>query len=411
MAKISNPFTAFNRALYLRIKGFLDRELQCGYVSYQRQALPADQQQRLHAAQAAVLSQELDWLAQRYAPGAVSRSRIEAEMAAEKWQQPPLPQIREQVRAVLWNYIADPAFEFELSPAQKERFMASLLVALESGAGAEELKTLIPRWLPPEARDDSVASDLAVTLAYKVGEVGQRMRVDTMWSRLQPLLGSADENFEKKAKSVLFDLSADIIVLPQRQGLPPHGRRLAVRHVDQTGYPLMLGKMDHFLFRSLLQSILLCYGLTLVFMAFMRRSLALGLISTLPVIFTSVVMFGLLALIGIPLDYATMMIGGVSIGVGIDYTIHFIHGFLGERDGGQPAAEAIRRAFLDKGKAILTNALSVMAGFAVLLLSSLLPLRNFAWAMVCSMLLAALAALTLLPASLLVFDPKIKIKK
>jgi len=44
----------------------------------------------------------------------------------------------------------------------------------------------------------------------------------------------------------------------------------------------------------------------------------------------------------------------------------------------------------------------------VLLLSSLLPLRNFAWAMVCSMFLAALSALTLLPAAILVFKPKIK---
>jgi predicted RND superfamily exporter protein len=411
MAKISNPFTAFNKALYRQIKGFLDRELQRGYVSYQRLALPAKQQRRLHAAQAAVLSQELFWLAQRYAPGAVSRSRIETEMATGAWQKPPFAQIREQARAVLWDYIADPDFEFELSPAQKQRFMASLLVTLESGAGAEELKTLIPGWLPPEVRDDTVASDLAVTLAYKVGEVGQRQRVDALWRRLQPLMGSADENFEKKARSVLFDLSADTVVLPQREGLPPQGRRVAIRRVDQVGYPLMLGKMDHLLFRSLMQSILLCYGLTLVFMTLMRRSVTLGLVSTLPVIFTSIVMFGLLALIGVPLDYATMMIGGVSIGVGIDYTIHFIHGYFSEREAGHTADDAIRRAFLDKGKAILTNALSVMAGFAVLLLSSLVPLRNFAWAMVCSMFLAALAALTLLPASLLAFAPRFKMKK
>ena len=156
-----------------------------------------------------------------------------------------------------------------------------------------------------------------------------------MWKKLAPLFGSADPNFEKKARSILYDLTAGIVVLPSGTSRLPQGRRLAVRRIDQTGYPLMMSKMDHFLFTSLLQSILLlAYVLTLVLMTLMRRSLPLGLISTLPIIFTSVVMFGLLALIGVPLDYATMMIGGVSIGVGIDYAIHFIHGYIGELDAG-----------------------------------------------------------------------------
>jgi predicted RND superfamily exporter protein len=263
-------------------------------------------------------------------------------------------------------------------------------------------------WLPAGEYDASVAADLAATLGYKVDEVGQQQRVEMMWKQLQPLFRGADENFEKKAKSILYDLTAAVVVLPAGDpGLPP-GKRLSVTAIDQTGYPLMMGKMDQFLLNSLVQSLLLAYVLTLILMILMRRSLSLGLISTLPIIFTSVVMFGLLALIGVPLDYATMMIGGVSIGVGIDYAIHFIHGFIMECDAGFTAEESIRRAFLDKGKAILTNALSVMAGFAVLLLSSLVPLRNFAWAMVCSMFLAALAALTLLPAAILVFNPKVK---
>jgi predicted RND superfamily exporter protein len=407
-AKMSNPFTAFNKELYRKTKDFLDHELQNGYVSYERRALAPGQQKELHAAQAACLSQELAWLAQRYVPGHADRAAIERVLARDDdWRERPFASVREASRAVLWDYIDAHDFEFDLSPVQKQRFMAALMAALETGPGKEGLLRLMPGWLPGGIYDAQVAGDLAETVLYKVDEVGQMQRVDTLWQNLAPLFATSDPNFEKKARSILSDLAGGLVVLPSGLSHLP-GTRVPVRRIDQTGYPLMLSKMDHFLFTSLLQSILLCYILTLVLMTLMRRSVPLGLISTLPVIFTSVVMFGLLALINVPLDYATMMIGGVSIGVGIDYAIHFIHGYIGERDAGYPADEAIRRAFLDKGKAILTNALSVMAGFAVLLLSSLIPLRNFAWAMVCSMFLAALAALTLLPASLLYFNPKIK---
>jgi uncharacterized protein len=407
-AKISNPFTAFNKELYQKTKDFLDHESQNGYMSYERRALSPERQKELYIAQTVCLSQELEWLAQRYVPGRAGRKAIEKVLAVDgSWREPLFAAVREQARDVLWGYIAAPDFEFELSPVQKRRFMAALMAALEKGAGSDELLKLMPGWLPAGVYDARVAKDLAETVLYKVAEAGQGQRVDAFWKKLAPLFASADLNFEKKARSILYDLVGDVVVLPSVSS-PLPGTKVPVQRIDQTGYPLMLSKMDYFLFTSLLQSILLAYLLTLVLMTLMRRSVPLGLISTLPVIFTSVVMFGLLALIGVPLDYATMMIGGVSIGVGIDYAIHFIHGYIGERDAGYAADDAIRRAFLDKGKAILTNALSVMAGFAVLLLSSLLPLRNFAWAMVCSMFLAALAALTLLPASLLYFNPKIK---
>ena len=409
-AKISNPYTDFNKKLYRQINDFLAHELRNGYVSYQRRALAPEQRQPLVAAQVSCLSQELAWLAQRYVPGRAERTAIEEVLRAEPWQALPFAAVREKAKAVLWEYIAVDDFEFELSLPQKKHFLDSLLAALEKGSAAEELRTLMAHWLPVGVYDAPIAADLAATLCYKVDEAGQQLQVDAMWRRLSPLFGSADPNFEKKARSILFDLTAEVVVLPSPTvslpGAP--GNKIPVTRIDQTGYPLMMSKMDQFLLASLLQSILLCYVLTLVLMTLMRRSLPLGLISTLPIIFTSIVMFGLLALIGIPLDYATMMIGGVSIGVGIDYAIHFIHGYISERDAGFPADEAIRRAFLDKGQAILTNALSVMAGFAVLLLSSLMPLRNFAWAMVCSMFLAALAALTLLPAAILVFNPKVK---
>jgi predicted RND superfamily exporter protein len=134
----------------------------------------------------------------------------------------------------------------------------------------------------------------------------------------------------------------------------------------------------------------------------------LGLISTIPIVFTIVVMYGFMGHTGIPLDYTTMMVGGISIGVGVDYAIHLVHGISLEVEKGGALEEAIKTVTMERGKAILANAAAVLAGFAVLLLSAMLILRNFGATMMASMFLAAVSALTVLPAALLILNPKIK---
>jgi predicted RND superfamily exporter protein len=147
--------------------------------------------------------------------------------------------------------------------------------------------------------------------------------------------------------------------------------------------------------------------ITLILMIVMRRSLLLGLISVLPITFATVVMYGLLGLLRIPLDYATMLTGSISIGVGVDYTIHFLYVVTEETRSGHSLEEAIRLAFLERGRAMLSNTAAVAAGFSTLLLSSFVLLRSFGGIMVLSMLLCFAGAMTLLPAALLVLRPKV----
>ncbi|HOF84075.1 MAG TPA: MMPL family transporter, partial [Candidatus Aminicenantes bacterium] len=99
--------------------------------------------------------------------------------------------------------------------------------------------------------------------------------------------------------------------------------------------------------------------------------------------------------------------GSISIGVGIDYTIHFLYVVTEEIRAGHALPEAIRLAFIERGRAMLSNTMAVAAGFSVLLLSSFVLLRSFGGIMVLSMLLCFLGAMTLLPAALLVFRPRV----
>jgi len=156
---------------------------------------------------------------------------------------------------------------------------------------------------------------------------------------------------------------------------------------------------------------LLALLVTFIIMVLLRRSFVLGAISIIPIVFTVSVIYGFLGFSGIRLDFATMMTASVSIGVGIDYSIHFIHSVLKNKDKGYALEEAVHHAFLEKGKAILTNSLAVMAGFIVLLLSSMSPLRDFGGIMAGSMFLAALSSLTVLPAMILITKPRIGRKR
>jgi predicted RND superfamily exporter protein len=117
---------------------------------------------------------------------------------------------------------------------------------------------------------------------------------------------------------------------------------------------------------------------------------------------------------GIKLNIGTSMVASVSVGIGIDYTIHCLEAFKREyRLAGGRAGIRIRgteeflyRTFATSGKAILINAVSVGAGFAVLLLSQFNMLADLGLLISLTMATSALVSLTVLPVLLILFQPK-----
>jgi predicted RND superfamily exporter protein len=94
------------------------------------------------------------------------------------------------------------------------------------------------------------------------------------------------------------------------------------------------------------------------------------------------------------------------MGIGIDYTIHFIEAYKREYQSAGGKGGYLERAYRVSGMAIITDAVSVSAGFAVLLLSKFTMLAEFGLLVAVSMLLSALAGLILVPSLLSLFKPK-----
>ncbi|MDR0597401.1 MAG: MMPL family transporter [Treponema sp.] len=149
-------------------------------------------------------------------------------------------------------------------------------------------------------------------------------------------------------------------------------------------------------------SIVVSALMALLIVALSNRSLAAGLIAALPLAVAVLANFAVMGFLGITLNMATAMIASLAVGIGIDYTIHFIEAFKREhRSGG----DYLYRAFAGSGKAILINALSVGAGFCVLAFSRFRIMAQFGGLVALSMAISAAVSLTVIPALLIAVKP------
>ncbi|MCP4600807.1 MAG: MMPL family transporter [Proteobacteria bacterium] len=163
--------------------------------------------------------------------------------------------------------------------------------------------------------------------------------------------------------------------------------------------------VDH-IARGQITSLLLSMLIIGVLVALLMRSVIAGLMAMMPLALAMLVLFGLMGYLHIELNIPTAMLSSIMIGVGVDYTIHYLWRYRDERGKGKAPHEAIQVTLTTTGRGIVFNALSVIVGFAVLMISSFFPVRFFGLLVVISIGTCLIGALVLLPVLTLVFRPK-----
>jgi hydrophobe/amphiphile efflux-3 (HAE3) family protein len=171
---------------------------------------------------------------------------------------------------------------------------------------------------------------------------------------------------------------------------------------EQTGLSAIYNSLDESLVNSQIQSLVIAIVMVFIVNMFLMRSFLGGLMGIIPIFFTLLFLFGFMGFLGIPLDIATVLVGSISLGIGIDYSIHFIHRFKSELKKRNTIIDALNRTLETTGKGILINVSTVTLGFLVLLLSSLIPLNRFALLIAITMIGSGVGAITLLPAFVIV---------
>ncbi|HPB67079.1 MAG TPA: MMPL family transporter, partial [Spirochaetales bacterium] len=136
----------------------------------------------------------------------------------------------------------------------------------------------------------------------------------------------------------------------------------------------------------------------IVFMlvAFMFRSVLLGLVSTIPVLISIAVNFGVMGLLNVPLTTSTALISSIAVGIGVDYAIHLITHYREALKALGDEERAARFAMSHTGRAVLLNAAIVISGFMVMVFSVFPPNRQVGLLVSLNMLTAFLATVTIM---------------
>jgi predicted RND superfamily exporter protein len=181
-------------------------------------------------------------------------------------------------------------------------------------------------------------------------------------------------------------------------------KRLAARHlgaraeVHPTGLVYLIGWWLERLIEGQRNGLAVsCLVITLM-MAIGLRSLRVGLISMLPNLLPLVVLGGYVGLTTDHVDSDIMAIGIMSIGIGVDDTIHFLMRYRLEARRTTDIAEALRRSFAFSGRAIVLTTVVLALGYAPLGLSDYYTVRLMGTLIPLVLTVALLADLLLVPA-------------
>lgn len=143
------------------------------------------------------------------------------------------------------------------------------------------------------------------------------------------------------------------------------------------GTAVLWANMDREIENTQVRSIWVMAAVFFMLLPILFRSVWLGLlgvfINGLPLAMT----FGLMGLLGLRLNMATALIGGVSIGSTVDSTLFFINRFQAERASGKAWAEAIAAAVRGVGDGIIMTTGILAGGFLCMTVSSFLPTAHF----------------------------------
>jgi len=176
-------------------------------------------------------------------------------------------------------------------------------------------------------------------------------------------------------------------------------------HVRLAGLLLLYNNMLQSLFTSQIETLGAVVAALMLMFLFLFRSLKVALIAIFPNLLSVGTVLGFMGWAGIPLDMMTITIAAISVGIAVDDTIHYIHRFKREfaMDGNYLAT--MHRCHASIGYAMYYTSITVIIGFSILILSNFIPSIYFGLLTGLAMIIALVAALTLLPKLIIMFKP------
>jgi predicted RND superfamily exporter protein len=222
---------------------------------------------------------------------------------------------------------------------------------------------------------------------------------------------------EERRQTIMTVRMADTGIAKYRPVFDRLEQKFAELQTDHAGFAASFSGLTYFRARELYtvvsdlaKSLGTAALIIFIVLAFVYRSIRIGLISIIPNMFPLVVTATVLRLTGGSLDFASACAFTVCLGIAVDDTIHFLTRFRQEQLKTSDQLEAVRKSFIGVGTALVTTTVILVVGFSTALTSNLPDHRMFA-AMACATISSALLGdLLFLPAMLVYFRPRRKVR-
>jgi len=184
-----------------------------------------------------------------------------------------------------------------------------------------------------------------------------------------------------------------------------HNFGLNEDQVHLTGMLVLYNNMLQSLFNSQIKTLGVAVSALILMFLLLFRSLKLSLIAITPNILSIGIVLGVMGWMNIPLDMMTITIAAISVGIAVDDTIHYIHRFIHEFNKDPNYIRTLHRCHESIGQGMYYTSVTIIIGFSILTFSNFIPSIYFGLLTGLAMLIALIAAMTLLPQLLIFFKP------
>ncbi len=248
-----------------------------------------------------------------------------------------------------------------------------------------------PEWdRIPASREEVAQYLLLVSMSGDVG-IDQMLSLDETQARIQVMVDSTVNS--SNSGGTLEQARA--IVARNLDGVD------TIEEVSITGLPFLSESMGRQIMASQMRSLLLAGIAVAIIVYFTLGRSFTSALCMVPIALTIIANFGIMGWAGIPVNLVTALVSSIAVGIGIDYGIHIYNRYSEGLRCGLTPDEAVHDTISNTGIAVALNAISVAAGFIVMLTSRFPPVRQFGTLIAVTMVVSAAGALSLLPVTLI----------
>ena len=134
-----------------------------------------------------------------------------------------------------------------------------------------------------------------------------------------------------------------------------------------------------------------------ILLLFVMRSFRYAIVTIVPIGIVIVWLYGLMYIFGFHLNIVTAIIAAISIGIGIDYSVHMTERFRQELDSTGDKILALKHSARGTGVSLMVSALSTVAGFAIMGFAPMPLFASFGILTAVMIILAFFASVFVLP--------------